>query len=106
MLSGTLPPFSATFFITALCSAMFCSALPCAPGVDVQFLCEFLARVQRRIEVEELQQVHDRLAIVSAAALLRSHIAQHLVDVDVLQLLAALRGRLLRRRGCRCAPVS
>src|ERR687897_353217 len=32
MVSGTLPPFSATFRITALCRAMFCSALPCAPA--------------------------------------------------------------------------
>jgi hypothetical protein len=28
MLSGTLPPFSATLRMTALCRAMFCSALP------------------------------------------------------------------------------
>ncbi len=32
MLAGTVPPLSATFSITALCSAMFCSALPSAPA--------------------------------------------------------------------------
>ena len=31
-LSGTMPPFSASFAITALCSAIFCSALPSAPA--------------------------------------------------------------------------
>lgn len=31
-LSGTMPPFSASLAITALWSAMFCSALPSAPA--------------------------------------------------------------------------
>lgn len=30
-LSGTLPPFSASFAHTAFCNAMFCSAVPSAP---------------------------------------------------------------------------
>ncbi|PAV93482.1 hypothetical protein WR25_15998 [Diploscapter pachys] len=30
--SGTMPPFSASFAITALCSAIFCSALPSSPA--------------------------------------------------------------------------
>ena len=32
MLSGTLPPFSASFCMTALCKAIFCSAEPSAPA--------------------------------------------------------------------------
>ena len=66
MLSGTLPPFSATLAITALCKAMFCSALPCA-GIYVQFLGELFSRIEARIEIEQLQEVHDRLAIIASA---------------------------------------
>jgi hypothetical protein len=85
--------FSATFFITALCSAMFCSAAAVIAGVHVQLGGKPLARIEARIEVEELEAVDDRRPVVPAAALLRRELREDRVDVDVLQL--GLAGALL-----------
>jgi hypothetical protein len=41
-LSGTFPPFSASLRSTALCRAMFCSALPCSPACTFNSAASFL----------------------------------------------------------------
>jgi hypothetical protein len=89
IVSGTLPPFSASFCMTAFDSAMFCSALPSAPAWTLKLLRELLARREARVEVEHLEQVDDRRLVVAAAALGGRELGQHVVDVD---------GRGLRRR--------
>ena len=82
---GTTPPFSASLAITALCSAIFSSALPSAADMDVELIGELLARVQAGVQVEQLQKVDDRALVVAAAALHRRHFAEHRADIDVLR---------------------
>ena len=54
-------------------------------GVHIELLGELLARAEARIEVEQLQQVDDRLALVSASALLMGELCQNRIDINVLE---------------------
>src|SRR5881394_2343167 len=57
---------------------------PIRARVHVELAGELLACAEARIEVQQLQEVDDRLAVVAAAAFLRGELREHRVDVHVL----------------------
>ena len=83
-LSGTTPPFCASFSMTALWSAIFSSALPSVPTCTFSSLASSFRAARLRVEIKQLQQVNYRGLVIATTTLGCRHLAEHCANIHVL----------------------
>ena len=97
-LSGTLPPFSASFTMTCLWSQIFIDAELFLSPV-MKLLGKLFARPKARVEIEKLHQIDHRLLPVELLFIVGRELGEDGGDVDGCRRRGARSGT--RLRGCR-----